>query len=203
MLLFIVIQLQAIGFVFSKLGLSRNGATLLLFSSLLGSMLNLPLFRIRSTVPIQRPSLPFMDSLWQRRSAPGYTMIALNTGGALIPVAFSIYLMYYHHLPFTQLIIAIGITSLISYLVSRPMPGIGIGMPIFIAPITAALTALLIDPAHAAPLAYIGGTLGVLIGADLLRLGSIRSMGVPVAAIGGAGTFDGIFITGIIAVLLT
>src|SRR3569623_306647 len=42
----------------------------------------------------------------------------------------------------------------------------------------------------------------VKIGADLLRLNVIRKMGVPVAAIGGAGTFDGIFITGIVAVLL-
>jgi uncharacterized membrane protein len=203
LLLFIIIQLQVIGFVFSKLGLSQNGASLLLFSSLFGSMLNLPLFRIRSHTPIQQPPLALMDSFWQRRLKPGYTLIALNTGGALIPVSFSIYLFYTHHLPFMQILIAISMTTFISFLVSTPIKGIGIGMPIFIAPITAALTALLLDPEHAAPLAYIGGTLGVLIGADLLRLGSIRDMGIPVAAIGGAGTFDGIFITGIIAVLLT
>jgi uncharacterized membrane protein len=41
-----------------------------------------------------------------------------------------------------------------------------------------------------------------LIGADLLRIRDIRRMGTPLAAIGGAGTFDGIFITGIVAVLL-
>jgi uncharacterized membrane protein len=80
--------------------------------------------------------------------------------------------------------------------------GIGIGMPIFIAPLTAAIVALLINSEQSAPLAYICGTLGVLIGADLLRLGNIRRMGVPIAAIGGAGTFDGIFLTGIVAVLL-
>ena len=54
-----------------------------------------------------------------------------------------------------------------------------------------------------AALAYIAGTLGVLIGADIFRLKDIRKMGTPVASIGGAGTFDGIFITGIVAVLLT
>ena len=76
------------------------------------------------------------------------------------------------------------------------------GIPIFIAPVTAALTAITIAPAQSAPLAYICGTLGVLIGADLFRLKDIKHIGAPVAAIGGAGTFDGIFFTGIIAVLL-
>ena len=55
----------------------------------------------------------------------------------------------------------------------------------------------------APPLAYISGTLGVLIGADLMRLRDVRKLATPFASIGGAGTFDGIFLTGIIAVLLT
>jgi uncharacterized membrane protein len=75
-------------------------------------------------------------------------------------------------------------------------------MPVFLAPLTAALLALLIDPEHAASLAYISGVLGVMIGADIFRLNEIASLGAPVASIGGAGTFDGIFITGIIAALL-
>ena len=66
-----------------------------------------------------------------------------------------------------------------------------------------AIVSLLIDPQQSAPLAYISGTLGVLIGADLARLGDIRKMGTPIASIGGAGTFDGIFLSGIVAVLLT
>ena len=70
------------------------------------------------------------------------------------------------------------------------------------APLAAALTALLLDPEHSAALAYVSGTLGVLIGAELMRLKDIRRMGTPLADIGGAGTFDGIFMTGIVAVLL-
>jgi uncharacterized membrane protein len=56
---------------------------------------------------------------------------------------------------------------------------------------------------NAPPLAYVAGSLGTLIGADLLNLGLIQGLGAPVASIGGAGTFDGIFITGILAVLLS
>ena len=55
---------------------------------------------------------------------------------------------------------------------------------------------------QAAPLAYIAGSLGTLIGADLSNLGQVRGLGAPVASIGGAGTFDGIFLTGILAVML-
>ena len=76
-------------------------------------------------------------------------------------------------------------------------------MPVLIAPLTAALIAVAINIEHSAPLAYISGTLGVLIGADLLRLKDVRQLGAPVASIGGAGTFDGIFMTGIVAALLT
>ena len=65
-----------------------------------------------------------------------------------------------------------------------------------------AVVALLLSREFAAPLAYIGGSLGTLIGADLTNLDKVRGLGAPVASIGGAGTFDGIFLTGILAVLL-
>ena len=76
-------------------------------------------------------------------------------------------------------------------------------MPFLIAPLTAAAVSMLMDMDHSPPLAYISGTVGVLIGADLLRLKDIRKLKTPFASIGGAGTFDGIFLTGLIAVLLT
>ena len=61
----------------------------------------------------------------------------------------------------------------------------------------------MLNPLQGAPLAYIAGTLGVLLGADLLRIMDVRFLHAPLASIGGAGTFDGVFITGIVAVLLT
>ena len=107
-----------------------------------------------------------------------------------------------NQLPLIQVIPAIAVVTLCCRIFSRSIPGLGIGIPVFIAPITAALTALLLAPENSAPMAYICGTLGVLIGADLMRLPDIRKLGTPVASIGGAGTFDGIFFTGIVAVLL-
>jgi uncharacterized membrane protein len=61
---------------------------------------------------------------------------------------------------------------------------------------------LLINNEWAPATAYVAGTLGTLIGADILHLDKLRHLNAPVASIGGAGTFDGIFLTGILAVLL-
>jgi uncharacterized membrane protein len=75
-------------------------------------------------------------------------------------------------------------------------------VPIFVPPLAAAAVALILSRQSASTLAYVAGSLGTLIGGDLLNLGNIRGLGAPIASIGGAGTFDGIFVTGILAVLL-
>ncbi|BAZ94994.1 hypothetical protein TspCOW1_31950 [Thiohalobacter sp. COW1] len=204
LLLLAVVQVGALTLAFDKLGLSPAGGFILLTASILGSLINLPLARI-DTGRVE----PLPRSWWAHgflRHPPaftGTTLVAVNVGGGLIPVAFSLYLLLTQPVSLGAALLAVAAVSLISFAFSRPVAGLGIGMPIFIAPVTAALVALLIDLEQAAPLAYIGGTLGVLVGADLLRLGDIRRLATPIASIGGAGTFDGIFITGIIAVLLT
>ena len=83
-----------------------------------------------------------------------------------------------------------------------PVPGIGIAVPVFWPALITAVVALVLSRENAAPLAYIAGSLGTLIGADLTNLDKVRGLGAPVASIGGAGTFDGIFLTGMLAVLL-
>ena len=204
-LLVIVLQLGIFSIVLAKLGLSPDSAILLLISTLLGSLINLRLFTMDSSVeelPENYPT-PTPRSLFHPIPLiKGKIIVALNVGGALIPICFSLYLMSLHSVTPLQFIPAITIVASISYSFSRPIKGLGIGIPIFIAPVTAAIAALIISPEHSAPLAYICGTLGVLIGADLFRLKDIKHIGAPVAVIGGAGTFDGIFFTGIIAVLL-
>jgi len=198
------IQVGIVSLAVDKLGLSTGAVVLLLFGSLLGSGINLPLFRMRAEAPPSPPNHPFyrMGLLRPRQPFHGVTLVAVNLGGGVIPVAFAVYL--WTHTPVTpgQGMAALALVAAISYFASRPVPGVGVGMPLLLGPVTAAVVALLIDAGHSAPLAYIGGTLGVLVGADLLRLGDIRKMGSPVASIGGAGTFDGIYITGIVAVLL-
>lgn len=198
------VQIGILTIAFEKLGLSQRSAFLLLLTALMGSAINLPLFRVKSE-PLDPETVPEPLRELVRRSMrdfKGVTVIAVNVGGCLIPLTFSFYLMRHSALAVMDMVLATIVVTILCRALSRPMPGVGIALPVFIAPVAAALAALLLDTQNSAPLAYISGTLGVLIGADLLRLGDIRKMGTPVASIGGAGSFDGIFLTGLVAVLL-
>ena len=202
-LVMMIAQLGIITFAFDKLGLQTSSAALLLFGSLFGSAINLPLFTIKAERPdVPLAQLPRGLLTGFNRPFNGRTLIAINVGGCLIPVFFSLYLIRNNAIDWSDIIAAILIVTFVANRFSRPVMGLGIAMPIFIAPLTAAVVALIINPQYSAPLAYIGGTMGVLIGADMMRLQNIRRMGAPIASIGGAGTFDGIFLTGIVAVLL-
>ncbi len=198
------IHLGILTIAFEKLGLSQSSAVTLLFMSLLGSAINLPLFTTKAQAPPPNMVPKQLQGLLRHtmRVFEGKTIIAVNVGGAIVPLMFSVYLLSHSSLHLGVVLVAIALVSVVCYLASRPVPGIGIGMNIFVGPISAAFVAVLLDGDQSAPLAYICGTMGVLVGADLLRLPDIRRMGAPLAAIGGAGTFDGIFITGIVAVLL-
>jgi len=101
-----------------------------------------------------------------------------------------------------QAVVAVTIVGAVTHAFARVVPRIGIVVPTFIPPLAAALAAWAIDVNAVAALAYVGGTLGTLIGADLLDLHHVRQLDAPIVSIGGAGTFDGIFVTGIVAVLL-
>lgn len=202
--LMVFVQIGLIRIAFDKLGLSAESAYLLLLCTLGGSLINLPLFSLKpdSEVPLR---IPEQMRRWSFIKLPPVTdriIVTVNIGGAVVPAAFSLYLIAHNPLNPLQVATAVAAVAFIANRISWPIPGTGIGMPTLIAPIAAALIATWLDPEQRAPLAYIGGTLGVLIGADLLRLNDIRKLGVPYASFGGAGTFDGVYVTGLLAVLL-
>lgn len=203
LLLLAVVHVGVISITFGKLGLTRESAFFLLFCSLFGSLINIPLFSIKSETAIQVPDVPVPSMLRPYlKYMSGRTLIAVNVGGCLIPAGFSIYLFTTQPLMLYEVLTGIAVVALISYLYSFPVKGTGIGMPMLIAPVFAAIIAIILNSELSAPLAYISGTMGVLIGADLLNFRHITRMGAMIASIGGAGTFDGIFMTGILAVLL-
>jgi uncharacterized membrane protein len=187
----------------SALGLDPHVATLVLFGSLLGSYINLPLARLPERRVVSREvveffGIPFLAPVevdW-----PG-TILAINVGGAVIPIMLSFYLLVRYEL-WGLGAVATAVVAFVVHRMATPIPGVGISVPTFAPPLLAAGAALMLSRRFAGPIAYIGGSLGVLIGADLLNLGQLQSLGASVASIGGAGTFDGIFLTGVIAVLL-
>lgn len=202
-LLVISIQLGALTIAFEKLGLSPDSAFLLFLTILGGSLINLPLFSMKSEPPRLEDLPPPVRELYRQMPVhTGRTLVLVNVGGCVVPAAFSLYLLAQHPLNLFYVVLAVGAVALVCFKTTRPLPGVGLGAPMLLAPLMAVLISLALDPANAAPLAFISGTLGVLIGADLLHLQDIRRLGTPFASIGGAGSFDGIFISGIVAVLL-
>ena len=199
----ILIQIGLLKRVSSALGLDPFVALIILFASLLGSYINLPLVRLPEERVVSRKVVEIMGVPFLAPVAvdwPG-TILAINVGGAVIPIALSVYLLMRYRL-WGPGLIAIAVVAFVVHRMATPVPGVGIAVPTFAPPLLAAVAALILSRRYAGPLAYIGGCIGVLVGADLLNLGALQSLGAPVASIGGAGTFDGVFLTGVIAVLL-
>jgi len=171
--------------------------------SLLGSHVNIPLY----SVPGQRVLRPHEISMFGRTYIvpdaveTGATVVALNVGGALIPILVSIYLVARTRL-YGRMAIGVAIVAAVVHSLAQIVPGMGIAVPMFIPPLVAAGVGLLLAFRRAPPVAYVSGSMGTLVGADLLNLDRIAQLGAPIVSIGGAGTFDGVFLTGIIAGLL-
>ncbi len=202
--LWFALAIDVVEVAVAKLGFSPAIAILLLTLVILGSTINIPIYRRESSVLVADN---FVD-LWLRefrgiplRKMERTTVVALNVGGGLIPILLALY-------EFSQgntvaIVLVSAIVTVVSYFAARVVPGIGIQMNPLIAPLTAALSAMLIAAPHAAPVAFAGGVLGTLIGADLLHLKDIQAMSAGVLSIGGAGVFDGIALCGLFALLLT
>jgi uncharacterized membrane protein len=130
----------------------------------------------------------------------------LNVGGCLIPVGLVLYeiIQLAAFNPPALVAAAAGcvVNSLVCYIIARPVTGIGIVMPGVVSPIIAAGTALLLAPDAPAPVAFAIGVIGPLVGADLMHLKDIEANEIGVVSIGGAGTFDGIVLSGIVAAYL-
>jgi uncharacterized membrane protein len=202
-LFFIVLVLRSVRFAFESLGISSGTAMWLLFASLIGSIFNIPVAELPPEHVMSDQVINFFGMQYEVPVVSHFdgTVIAVNVGGAVIPTLMSIYLLIKRDL-WIKGLIATAIVAVALHMLADPVPGLGIAVPVFVPVVTTAAVALLLTRRDAAPLAYIAGSLGTLIGADLSNLDKVRGLGAPVASIGGAGTFDGIFLTGILAVLI-
>jgi len=201
--LIILIQLRILRYAYMRLGVGPGAALLLLFGSLVGSYFNIPITVLPGQTVHTGEIVDFFGMRYVVPLVTAYpgTVLAVNVGGAVIPTMMSIYLVLRYQL-WLRAAIAIVVIALIIHSMATPVRGVGIAVPVFVPVIATAILAFILSREYAAPLAYIGGSMGTLIGADLMNLGRIGGLGAPVASIGGAGTFDGIFLTGILAVLL-
>lgn len=188
----------------AKLGFSPSAALWILLAIILGSMINIPLYRAEAKVELLDDWIAHhQQQFWgiPFQQFPQATIVALNVGGGLIPIGLALY--QFRHAPAGAILLVTTIVTMISYGSAQVVPGIGIQMNPVLAPLTAALSAVLVAGSHAPAVAFAGGVLGTLIGADLLHLKDVTRMSAGVLSIGGAGVFDGIALCGLFALLLT
>ncbi|MGM3305243.1 DUF1614 domain-containing protein [Anabaena sp. WFMT] len=198
------VAIDVVEIAVAKLGFSPNIAFLLLLLVIVTSTINIPLYRLEAPFQVADE----FAALWLRefwgiplRKIQRSTVVALNVGGGLIPVALALYQFYQGNA--LAILLVTAIVTVVSYFAAQVVPGIGIQMNPLLAPLSAAVSAMLIASPHAAPVAFAGGVLGTLIGADLLHLKDIQAMSSGVLSIGGAGVFDGIALCGLFALLLS
>jgi uncharacterized membrane protein len=189
-------------FASESMGLAPRTMIGVLLLSFLGSYINIPIAylperHMMGAAVVTYFGMPYVVPVTH---ATPTMILAVNVGGAIIPTALSLYLMVRNQL-FGLAAVGTAVVALACHLLARPEPGIGIAEPIFVPTVVTAVIALVLSRRHAGALAYICGSLGVLIGADLMNLSRIRGLGAPIASIGGAGTFDGIFVIGLLSVV--
>jgi uncharacterized membrane protein len=203
---FIVIGLLAFGalsYAYARIGISAEWMLVILAVALLGSLVNIPVATLPArivacTVRVRVFGVVYRAPALVEQEA---VVIAVNVGGAVVPTAVAVYLIVQDHVGTGAVLATLAVTG-VTYAAARPIPGLGIVIPPLLAPATAAVMAVIVAGSAAAAVAFVAGTIGTLVGADLLNLRRVRSLGAPLVAIGGAGTFDGIFLVGVIAVLL-
>jgi uncharacterized membrane protein len=188
-LLFIYLYMASISKVLKSLGFTESEASTILFATLFLGWVTIPVF-------------PY-NGWW----------VGLSLGGAVIPIAICLGFMVKRRVGLAEAFIGLTIVSYITYTVTRAEEGVGIvaDVPIALAPALAAglysVSVFWMDISKAAPLAYVSGVFGTLIGADVFHLGEILAFdapdeGFPLLSIGGANIFDMVYLTGIVAVLV-
>lgn len=200
------------------IGIPPESFGIILFFSLFGSFINIPFTTIETKTPIYAYNeIKFFRVTWRVPTVEmgtRRTRVSINLGGAIVPLLISGYILLWSIpktgndilLTYGQILFVLLIVIFSTYRNSRIIKGLGIATPMLGPPITTALATWLIHTitpvTYPTQIAYVGGTLGTLIGADILNIRKLPELGAPLVSIGGAGTFDGIYLTGLISVVL-
>ena len=205
------------GLLVDAVGIPQEYFWAITLLSLIGSAVNFPLFILESPHPVKY--VEEVDVFGAKRVVPHVetgaqeTLVTINLGGAVIPAIISAYLLLFS-IPscssniltsYLHALIVLVLVTSSTHQSAQIVEGLGITTPAWGPPTMTAFVVFLINyfspVSCATQIAYVGGTLGALIGADLMNLGKIAGVG-PVVSIGGAGTFDGVYLTGLMSVLI-
>lgn len=177
---FILAAFRSVGFTFAE-------TTLILFVSIL--------------LYVYLPDIPLFPS--------GNVIIGISIAGAAIPIILSLRMLDQGRSPLIESLLGMAIVAYLAYSLSEVVPERGILLhSVYMPALAASIFGLLAARrkwSRAGPVAYVSGSIGILIGADVLHMGEVLAWqpSYPVfAVIGGAGVFDAIFIVGVLAVII-
>jgi uncharacterized membrane protein len=198
----------------SLVGLSWLTATALVILILLCSLVDIPVWKVRrETIRVPHSGTgQFPDAvttgegggLWE-------TTIAVNLGGAILPLVLSIYLLdraapvMSGDLMYLRVLAGIFLVAAVAYVMTRAVIGGGIRAPLFVPGLTALLCGILLaggPELSAGVIAFVSVTAGTLLGANIAHLPHVGDLEVPRVSIGGAGTFGAIFIGCLLSALI-
>ena len=174
---FVFLFYKVMSFSFRKMGIPRHLVIPALVAILVGGVFNIP--------------------IWHS----GSTTVSVNVGGAIIPLLISFYLLCKAPLLKTALAVAV-VATVSSFLAKVDAQGISLHLGFLILPFTAVSVALILTGRNAPQVAFIAGTIGAIIGVDLVHVRELIHLGAAGMSMGGRGVFDGIFTTGIISAVL-
>ena len=128
--------------------------------------------------------------------------IYASVAGFIIPLLISVKLIASGRVSALKAIIGV---VLLTYVCNKNavVGHFGVGVTDLLTPIIVASLYSLYVSDKPAPLAYVSGTLGMIIGADVLNIPKLSdAFGSKFITIGGAGVFDAIYIVGVFSVFL-
>src|SRR2546423_891166 len=186
--LIVMVELRILAYAYRKIGVRPRYVFAVLVLSLVGSYINIPLY----AVPVRGLVTPATVSIYGRTylvpppTAASATVVALMVGGAFLPILLSRYLFFRLRM-YVRLLVGVAVVALIVYRLASIVPGIGIAVPMLVPPLAAVAVSFVLAFRRAPPVAYVSGSMGTLIGADVLNLGRIAGLGAPMISIGGGG----------------
>src|SRR6266540_2695991 len=119
--LLLAVMAGTLVYAYERIGIDRSWLLALLGLSIVGSTVNLPVARLRSSVVLGPQVIRvygiryLVPAVRQRR----VTVIAVNVGGALVPAGVAAFLIAHEHLG-TRALVAVGIVAAVCLLLARP-----------------------------------------------------------------------------------
>lgn len=206
-LLLLVVGVETVGFKLSEALLIFIGSMLLFVTSFPSILLY-----FRGSLGLGIIDVPLGILLFQEFVTVGTRnelAIGFDLAGFLIPFFISLKMVLDHRSPIRASLVGIVFIAVLSYLSSQYIAGEGVIIRnIYAIAIIASVVGLVLSKRQwgtVGPIAYVSGSLGVLLGADVVRIGDILTShprGFTFASIGGAGVLDAIFLVGVLAVTI-